>query len=281
MNQEIAVYDNTITAREYVSYIAEQAGAFATIGRDKKLYIKIIGEDRVNIEKRLFRDFKWKEQFKISRIAYEDGIQDFKIGNEIGNTIWINSNNMYIINKAQIQNIYDIYKDFEIYGFEGTSIIDPALDFGDIIVIEGKPAIYQGELRYAGKFIADIKSKIQIKAQEETTTRNPSQKTINRRVQSQIDQENLRITQLAQETKEHEEKITRVEQDVDSIKQSVSNTIDYKRQVKGATEIHLTDSGKAEALKIEVEANKTYINNLFPSENLYPSESLFPNMENL
>ena len=40
MNKEISVYDNTISARTYLSYIAEQAGGFAFIGRDGKLYIK-------------------------------------------------------------------------------------------------------------------------------------------------------------------------------------------------------------------------------------------------
>ena len=40
MNKEIAVYDNTVSARTYLSYIAEQAGGFAFIGRDGKLYIK-------------------------------------------------------------------------------------------------------------------------------------------------------------------------------------------------------------------------------------------------
>lgn len=40
MNKEIAVYDNTVSARTYLSYISEQAGGFAFIGRDGKLYIK-------------------------------------------------------------------------------------------------------------------------------------------------------------------------------------------------------------------------------------------------
>lgn len=40
MNKVIAVYDNTVSARTYLSYIAEQAGGFAFIGRDGKLYIK-------------------------------------------------------------------------------------------------------------------------------------------------------------------------------------------------------------------------------------------------
>ncbi len=49
--------------------------------------------------------------------------------------------------------------------------------------------IYQGSSEYKGKFKASISSKNTRKEKEETTTRTSSQKAINRRVQSQIDQE--------------------------------------------------------------------------------------------
>ena len=44
------------------------------------------------------------------------------------------------------------------------------------------------------------------------------------------------IQDLVNETTEHEKKITQVEQDVDSIKQKVADTVDYKRDVEGITE---------------------------------------------
>lgn len=94
-----------------------------------------------------------------------------------------------------------------------------------------------------------------------------------------VDKQNQKITQQANKITEHEEKITQVEQDVNSIKQNVKDIIDYKREVEGITEIHLTESGKQDLLKLEVKGNKAYESNLFPSEDLYPSESLEPNME--
>lgn len=279
MNKEIAVYDNTVSAREYLSYIAEQAGGFACIGRDGKLYIKTIGQDTLNVDIELFGDFSWGEQFKFSRVKYEDGIQLFEKGDTTGNTIYINQDNMYIVDQEQIDNIYDLYKDLEVYSFKGDSIIDPALDIGDILIIDGKKVIYQGNMEYVGKFKASISSNIQCKAKEETTNRTPSQKTINRRVQSQIDQAEGTITQLVQETSEYEEKLTQVEQTVDSINQNVGQIIDYKRNVEGVTQIHLTDSGEQDILKLEVKGNKTYNNYLYPSDDLFPSDELYPNME--
>ena len=277
MNQEVAVYDNTVSARTYLSYISEQAGGFAIIGRDGKLYIKNIGENIVEIPFKYFQNFSWGEKFTFTRLRYEDGIQVFEKGDESGNTIYISQDNMYIVNQEQIDNIYNQLNGLEAYSFEGSSVIDPALDIGDLLSIDGKYVIYQGSSNFVGKWKADISSKIQSKEKEETTTKTPSQKVINRRVQSQIDQENLKITQLTQQTTEHEEKLVEHQQDIDGLKQSVQDTVNYKREIEGVTELHITDAGKADVLELEIRGNKNYVSDLFPRTNLYPRSGLQPN----
>ena len=217
------MYDNTVSARTYLSYIAEQAGGIAVIGRDGKLYIKTIGENSVTLPLKLFKTFKWGEKFKITRVRYDDGIQLFEKGDTTGNTVYISQDNMYIVDQDQINNIYNTLKGLEFYSFEGECIIDPALDTGDIVVIDGKNVIYQGSMQFSGRWIANIESKIQCKAKEETTTRTPSQRTINRRVESNINQIDGKITQLTEETTENTQKITKVEQDVNGITSKVSS----------------------------------------------------------
>lgn len=271
------MYDNTVSARTYLSYIAEQAGGIAVIGRDGKLYIKTIGESSVTLSLKLFKTFKWGEKFKITRVRYDDGIQLFEKGDTTGNTVYISQDNMYIVDQEQIDNIYNALKDLEFYSFEGESIIDPALDTGDIIVIDGKNVIYQGSMQFSGRWIASIESKIQCKSKEETTTRTPSQKIINRRVQSSINQIDGKIIQLAEQTTEHETKLTKQEQDIESIKSQVENTVEYKREKSGITEIHIEDAGQADILKFEVQGNKTYEANMFPRANLFPRAGLQPN----
>ena len=277
MNKEIAVYDNTVSARTCLSYIAEQAGGIAVIGRDGKLYIKTIGESSVTFPLKLFKTFKWGEKFKITRVRYDDGIQLFEKGDTTGNTVYISQDNMYIVDQEQIDNIYNALKDLEFYSFEGESIIDPALDTGDVIVIDGKNVIYQGSMQFSGRWIASIESKIQCKSKEETTTRTPSQKIINRRVQSSINQIDGKIIQLAEQTSEHETKLTKQEQDINSIKQKVENTAEYKREKSGITEIHIEDAGQTDILRLEVQGNKTYEANMFPRANLFPRAGLQPN----
>lgn len=195
-DKNVSVYDNKVTAREYISYIAESAGCFACINRKGKLCFRKFYQDETKIPLELFGEYKWGEEFKISKVSYEDGMRSFKFGDATRNNIWINQENMYIVDDDQVQKIYDNVKGLTVNTFEGKTIIDPAIDIGDKIIIDGKNVIYQGEMSLEGKFIAQISSKIKIKQKEETTVKNESQKVVNRRVQSRIDEENLKISQL-------------------------------------------------------------------------------------
>ena len=262
------MYDNTVSARTYLSYIAEQAGGRAVIGRDGKLYIKTIGESSVTLPLKLFKTFKWGEKFKITRVRYDDGIQLFEKGDTTGNTVYISQDNMYIVDQDQINNIYNALKGLEFYSFEGESIIDPALDTGDIVVIDGKNVIYQGSMQFSGRWIANIESKIQCKAKEETTTRTPSQRTINRRVESNINQIDGKITQLTEETTENTQKLTKVEQDVNGITSKVSSV---ETQVNNITNTQASISGKN--IHIEDSAEEPFVDIKIKGETIQKTRS--------
>lgn len=230
-DKQIAVYDNTVTARTYLGYIAEQAGGFAVIGRDGKLYIKTFGEDTINFNVDLFGDFTWGDKLKVSRVSYEDGIQNYKFGDETQATVFIDQNNMYIVDSEQVENIYNQIKDFEVYTFEGETIIDPAYDIGDILVIDGKKVLYQGEIKYAGKFKASINNKVQAKTEQESMQTKQTNSNKIKRVQSEINQIDGKITQLVQETTENEEKITQAQQDIDGFTQKVATKDELTEKV--------------------------------------------------
>lgn len=278
-NIQVATYDNTVSAREYLSYISECAGGFAFIGRDGKLYIRTIYQDEQEIPLSLFGEYKWGDKCTISKVSYENGVESFKFGDDTGNNLWLNQENMYFVDEDEVENIYNQLKGLEAYSFEGKTIIDPALDVGDKIIIDERPVIYQGEADFQTRFIAQISSKISIKQKQETTVKTTSQKVLNRRVQSRIDEVEGTITQLVQESDEFEKKLTKVEQDIDGIRQTVSDSVTYKREVSGTTEIFLEDAGEAEILNLEVRGNKTYEANLFPGDDLFPSDELFANQE--
>lgn len=154
-------------------------------------------------------------------MSYENGVESFKFGDDTGNNLWLNQENMYFVDEDEVENIYNQVKDLEAYSFEGKVVIDPALDVGDKIIIDERPVIYQGEADFQTRFIAQISSKISIKQKQETTVKTTSQKVLNRRVQSRIDEVEGKITTLVEETDKNSSKLTQVVQDIDSITQTV------------------------------------------------------------
>lgn len=271
---KVSVYDNTITAREYLSYISECAGGFACIGRDGKLYIRQFYQDSQEIPLELFGEYKWGEKYNISKVSYENGVESFKFGDDTGNNLWINQENMYIIEEDEVEKIYNQMKEFEAYSFEGKTIIDPALDEGDKLIIDGKSVLYQGEADFQGRFIAEISSKIAIKEKQETTVKETSQKLINRRVQSRIDEAEGKITQLVQETGENSEKISEVTQTLDEISQKVDNVQDFTNTVSGNYQLILSNAEAFPVLKLIMYGKSRDPLYLYPNSRLFPSSLL-------
>ena len=274
-DKKVAVYDNTVTAREYISYIAESAGGFACIDRKGRLCFRKFYQDETEIPLEMFGEYKWGEEFKILKVSYEDGIRSFKFGDDTRNNLWINQENMYIVDEDQVQKIYNEIKDLTSNTFEGKTVIDPAIDLGDKIVIDGKNVIYQGEMSLEGSFIAQISSKIQIKQKEETTVKKESQKVVNRKVQSRIDQAEGKIEQLVEETSEQSQKLTKVEQTVDSISQKVSDIEDLTQTTEGIKTVALANCIEGNLLELHIYGNNTVFNYLLIDDKLTLNDNLY------
>lgn len=105
-----------------------------------------------------------------------------------------------------------------------------------------------------------------------------SAEQIAKRTEIIVNKQEQTITGIIENQSEFENQLTQVEQAVGQIQQQVQDTIIYKREVEGTTEILLEDAGAADILELEIKGNKTYETNLFPATNLYPRGSLLPNM---
>ena len=96
-NSKIGIYDNSITARTYISYLAEQAGAIATIDRSGKLiFVQLKDLETVEIPLNIVEKYEDGEKYEISRVVYEDAIRKFEYGDESKDTLFINTANPYI-----------------------------------------------------------------------------------------------------------------------------------------------------------------------------------------
>ena len=139
----VGVFDNTITGRTYISYIAEQAGKIPVIDRDGKLMFIDINNDGETIEIpiRVVEKYELGEDYKIEKVEYEDAIRKFEKVNEEtdGDYLYINTANPYISNQEQIDKIYENTNGFEINSVKtGTIMGNPAIDPWDFIKIVHK-----------------------------------------------------------------------------------------------------------------------------------------------
>lgn len=75
-NDPIGIYDSTISARVYVSYIAEQTGCIATIDRNGDLIFVQISEDldKKALPYNLLESYTVGEKYQIGKIEYESGV---------------------------------------------------------------------------------------------------------------------------------------------------------------------------------------------------------------
>ena len=276
-DKEISVYDSSVSARTYISYIAEQAGGIAYIGRDRKLYIKTYGING-NLNINYFKNYKFEALKQITKISYEDGIQDYKVGTDVGSVCYIDTNNVYIVNRNQIVNIYNELNGLTLNSFEGYSVVDPAIDIGDILTIDSKNIIFQGELEYKGKFFATIKSKIKFKSHAESMQTKQSDSTKFRKVKSILDQQEGKIEQITGEIGDRSEKTTTVTQDIDGINQRVNYLEDFTKEKTETNQLHIDDTiaGDGYITDFIIYGSTQYFVYLAPTPTLTPSPTLTP-----
>lgn len=137
----VGIYDNSITARTYVSYIAELTCSIAKIGRDGKLYlipIKKINNNSIKIDEDYINNqMTTGDTFKISKVSYENGLTIFTKGDDTADTLFINSANPYISTQEDIDDIYNQIVGFEIMSLNTSKILgDISIDPFDFIEFE-------------------------------------------------------------------------------------------------------------------------------------------------
>lgn len=137
-DDEIGIYDNTITATTYVSYLLEQAGLIPTIDREGQLIaIDVSNLKTWHIPLEIVEKYEKGEPYQIKRVVYESGIIKYETSNDESlDTLYLNAANPYITTQEQVMNAYDIVKDFKIdSATTGKVLGNPAIDSYDMIEI--------------------------------------------------------------------------------------------------------------------------------------------------
>lgn len=217
-NDDIGIYDNSITGTIYVSYIAEQAGRIPIIKRNGHLdFINLKELTVIKIPLYLVEKYEIGDNYSIQRVVYESGIIKYETSNdETLDTLFINSANPYIQNQEHINNILQNVNGFEIDSVKTGEIMgDPAIDPYDLIQIYGYydennhfvddenvvvfTTLANHTMTYTGKIINVYDTQIGLEERKNNVTIS-GEATYRKYAKTEYDAMNAEITLLAGET---------------------------------------------------------------------------------
>ena len=290
---DVTWYDNTILARDYAGFIAENNAGYIFILPNGKLTIRqhnLASKYDINIED--CEDVTIGEKHVITKIVYDNGTVKYEAGDDTGNTLYINSENVFIINQEQINKIYNSINGFTFYSVSTENCpINEKIKAGDVITfIDGEnkyPTIATIDLEYNVGWFGGYSLEINTERQDETELIGNNNKI--KSIISRLNRDEATLEVISKQTDEHEEQIGKLEVGFNEISQEVSETINFIRNVSGNGNIILEN---ANANDIKYLSIKGQISLLFGNDGqtygivplaeiLYPSSTLFGKNMNL
>lgn len=189
-NNDIAVdfYDSTMTARQYISYIAEVSGGFARIEADGKLYIRGFSNKDASqgIVPELCEQILIGKKHCVERVVYDNGINKMEkiLENatptvvdgeyEYLETVYISGDNVYVNDEQTFENIANEILGFEYYDIDtGKTYILPNTMSGDVLKLTYENQDYYTieqfeEISFLGSWQGSYKLQIDSGLQQET-----------------------------------------------------------------------------------------------------------------
>ena len=291
-------FEDGTLIRQVISAIAQITGTVAKIKNDDKLYF--ITPKTTGTVRKVFNLSDYSE-IEIKRATHPINLVSLGMSDVEGENVVMkdeqsistNGENSLVINdnpfayteaKRQqlITAIFNAVKGFEYKAFELTGQGLPYMETLDNVQLKDfEGNTYNSFLfRYYHKSPNGLETEMSAPSIIKATVdyqNVASAEQIAKRTEIIVNKQEQTITGIIENQSEFENQLTQVEQTVDQIQQQVQDTIIYKREVEGTTEILLEDAGAADILELEIRGNKTYETNLFPATNLYPRGSLLPN----
>lgn len=235
----ISWYDSTITAREYIGYVAELNGGYACMNANGELQFIAFDDtpvDTISVDD--CENFKVGEQHIITRVVYdnEQGIK-WEYGDETGETYYVDINNVYVTDTSDIEAIYNVLNGYEYWALSVDNCPINNVKIGETVAFtlgsNTYKTIAQIEQSFAGEsWYGGYKLDVKSSKQAETIVRDS--KTMIKSIKTEIDREVGSITSTVAEVQEQQEQmqdnlestnntITTIQENVSSVQQTTSS----------------------------------------------------------
>lgn len=274
--------------------IAMSSGSFIKVMNDDKIY-PVFTEDTDEIieDYTELEDKRDTQPFTCVRLGVSDvegenvDMIDEDLVEQYGENWLILNDNPFAYTQTKRQQlitaIFNKVKGFGYSAFVSKTSFKPYLTCGDKVKFRNKNGdlIDSIVLRYTHEYKEDD-MQITLEAPSETSATvsyvyPESAIDIAKRTEIIVDKEMQTITSLAEEVGEYDNRITTVEQDVNTIRQTAISYEDLKRNVKSVNMLHLENAVPNYPLKFSIKNASV----LFPQINLYPGSNTIPEYRHL
>jgi hypothetical protein len=213
LKKSVAWYDNTIVIRNYLGWIAELFGA--NVFADEKETIKFVPlsktayastQDIVSYEK--------NEDYTLTRIYAENGMNPLEKGDETGNSLFVDGNNLYCDDQSIIDQLYTQLSGITFSQVQSVSMISiDDLEPGCIINYNDEFNFFVTDLSVefkGGEFsMSTVDGTVSTKNEEKIINKVTNTQRI-RKLQVQQDQESLKLDIIAKEQEGINDKVAQL-----------------------------------------------------------------------
>jgi hypothetical protein len=279
-----------LTYRDVLEKIAQATLTTAFIEENKLNLYKVNDNAIEKIDKSYLTDLTIKENFGpvnalvLGRGDVEDNVEE-KDQDSIKQNgrceIRFDENEFIEFQREKvIEGMFEQIKGLEYYSFEASDVgimwLNPCacIELGDREDNLYKSYYLKANITINTGITSDIEAEIPETTETEyKVTTKEEKKTL--KVERLAKKNEGLIQDLIQETTEHEEKLTKHEQTMDSITDKVSNMADLTRSIEGIRTISLKNCIKGNLLELHIKGNNTVFESLKLSDNLYLSDDLY------
>ena len=226
LNNKVAWYDNTLSIRTHLGWIAELAGTNLIPNGKGSFIFKSLSKTPI-IATDQFASYEKDAIYQVTRVMYDDSLNVFSKGNTTGNTLFIDSGNLYVDNQDIIDYVYDLYVGLQLNIVTGIKMVLPSnVGLGDMIsynnefnfIVTSLNASYTG----GDLLIADVEGSIYTK-NEEKQIQKISNDTKIKKIQVKMDQEEQRLDIVAEKAENAEEQTSKLTISIDEISTSINS----------------------------------------------------------
>lgn len=235
-------YDSTITIRSYLKWIAEMSGCNVLSSNEqygKVSFVPFINE--VVVEYPDVFDYKKGNLYSISKVEFNDSIRIFSNGDDDGNIYYLANDNIYITEQSHIDIVSQLLIDMKVNSATDINVehitdielgnICRCVDDFDFIVLDFEETYSGGDSPdyvLNGELTTENQEQVGVKVNNSTKIR---------RLQVITNEQDLKLTIIAEHQEGTDKELSEFELSLDGIKSSVESTSTEVKTIKEALEI--------------------------------------------